>query len=551
MKEFITRQYHSNLPKESSDLIKHAGSASQNAYLDRWGQFYENFDPQKTADTNLADTISTIQTKRQNGEIKWSTVRQYKAAIMFTLSLAYLYRENPSLYQQVVAYKKLVDIERFHPFFNAVTTPALEDNYEELNNWKSSDPLVTKQLDNLAHEKNNTSSSKAKSFPDELYNILMKDTSPNMHWVRVFTYLNCRLGLRPNEWYDCELVSHDYYEVTKSQQGNPFFNGRFQDTNNQPVIHFSEPNDQNSAFTYGFLEKLGVFTFNEIKDKSAPVLVVKNSKLSHGRACGPLRFIALTGFNATEVDLLKTMMGYFDRQNDELNTDGTRLGFVKHVINPMQGKLHYFWHSNDDAEIAINDVFEQKHEDWTNEKNRYLRQGKEFNRTPPVKNYPTLYSTRHQAIATAKATGCSPIEIAALFGHASVITADRHYGKRIHGWGKQQVQPVKEGVMNVLVRMTDAVFNQIVSESAPGELVQAVAEQLEQDGVIKAPDSFEDAVKQIMTQYDNQPDVFNERLSHVVKTHIQPIAAKQRDAKTSVQRAPVLNNNYDNGFSPN
>ena len=54
-----------------------------------------------------------------------------------------------------------------------------------------------------------------------------------------------------------------------------------------------------------------------------------------------------------------------------------------------------------------------------------------------------------------------------------------------------------------------------------------------------------------MTQYDNQPDVFNERLSHVVKTHIQPIAAKQRDAKTSVQRAPVLNNNYDNGFSPN
>ncbi|MBR7512682.1 hypothetical protein KC219_21220, partial [Mycobacterium tuberculosis] len=110
------------------------------------------------------------------------------------------------------------------------------------------------------------------------------------------------------------------YEVTKSQQGNPFFNGRFQDANNQPVIHFSEPNDQNAAFTYDFLEKLGVFTFNEIKDKSAPVLVVKNSKLSHGRACGPLRFIALTGCNATEVNLLKTMRGYFDSQNDELNT---------------------------------------------------------------------------------------------------------------------------------------------------------------------------------------------------------------------------------------
>lgn len=97
-------------------------------------------------------------------------------------------------------------------------------------------------------------------------------------------------------------------------------------------------------------------------------------------------------------------------------------------------KLHYFWHSNDDAEIAINDVFEQKHEDqrkigiFVKAKNLIVHR---------LLKLPDLYSTRHQAIATAKATR-SPIEIAALFGHASVITADRHYGKRIHGWGNNR-----------------------------------------------------------------------------------------------------------------
>jgi integrase len=52
----------------------------------------------------------------------------------------------------------------------------------------------------------------------------------------------------------------------------------------------------------------------------------------------------------------------------------------------------------------------------------------------PYKNkYPTLYSCRHQFSANMKASGCSKKEVAALMGHASDLTAQEHYGKKIFG----------------------------------------------------------------------------------------------------------------------
>jgi len=50
---------------------------------------------------------------------------------------------------------------------------------------------------------------------------------------------------------------------------------------------------------------------------------------------------------------------------------------------------------------------------------------------------PTLYSTRHQASANLKQGGKTHIEIAALFGHKVVETAQRHYGRQKHGEKKE------------------------------------------------------------------------------------------------------------------
>jgi integrase len=52
---------------------------------------------------------------------------------------------------------------------------------------------------------------------------------------------------------------------------------------------------------------------------------------------------------------------------------------------------------------------------------------------PSKKKHPTLYSCRHQFSANMKASGCSRREVAALMGHISDLTAQAHYGKKIHG----------------------------------------------------------------------------------------------------------------------
>lgn len=62
---------------------------------------------------------------------------------------------------------------------------------------------------------------------------------------------------------------------------------------------------------------------------------------------------------------------------------------------------------------------------------------------------PTIYSTRHQCIANAKASNVHEFEIAAFFGHASVETNSRHYGKAWFGWSKFPFKPALESIEKV------------------------------------------------------------------------------------------------------
>lgn len=59
---------------------------------------------------------------------------------------------------------------------------------------------------------------------------------------------------------------------------------------------------------------------------------------------------------------------------------------------------------------------------------------------------PTLYSTRHQAVANAKADDRSGREIAALFGHSSVRTAWKYYGWKARGYTGRSLAPSQESV---------------------------------------------------------------------------------------------------------
>lgn len=62
---------------------------------------------------------------------------------------------------------------------------------------------------------------------------------------------------------------------------------------------------------------------------------------------------------------------------------------------------------------------------------------------------PSIYSTRHQAVANAKADKKTRREIAALFGHSSTDTARKHYGKKRKGYSGRSMDAAPESIIAV------------------------------------------------------------------------------------------------------
>ena len=87
---------------------------------------------------------------------------------------------------------------------------------------------------------------------------------------------------------------------------------------------------------------------------------------------------------------------------------------------------------------------------------------------------PTIYSTRHQAVANAKADGHSQKEIAALFGHSSTQTARRHYGKKFNGYTGRSARPTPESILGVRTGVAAPYGADWLIEDAPTNAQRAV-----------------------------------------------------------------------------
>lgn len=71
---------------------------------------------------------------------------------------------------------------------------------------------------------------------------------------------------------------------------------------------------------------------------------------------------------------------------------------------------------------------------------------------PRARRHITLYSGRHQFASDHKASHLSRDEVAALMGHGSTLTSDRHYGRRGYGRRRGRVRPSPEDVERVRAR---------------------------------------------------------------------------------------------------
>ncbi len=382
--------------------------------------------------TSLADEI---EEKRNNGEIKYASLRQYKATINYALTyIAAALRDSNN--------KKIPPSQA--PFYKDLASRLNEDQINVLSarvlNWGSENAKSNNRLDKIANAKNQTSTSKMKAFPEAIYEFVMQDKYLGRHWLREFIYFNTQFGLRPREW----------------QHALPL-------TRNEFLRRFAQPADASVSekalnIGRGVLDEETMQSAQDDSFKNMPyVLVVKNAKATHGRACGPHRFIH---FDTTpeEFNRLNRLIEYLHKKSKESNAKvphGVEDIFEKTIFITMQQQLYTLLKKYTPQRILA-DMHAKQLLAYQQYVKKRTNQGKKVHIGPPVFKKPTLYSTRHQAIANSKAEGFTPLQIAALFGHVSVHTASEHYAPKNRGHtGKSMLAPNPTNIEYILMSLDD------------------------------------------------------------------------------------------------
>lgn len=132
---------------------------------------------------------------------------------------------------------------------------------------------------------------------------------------------------------------------------------------------------------------------------------------------------------------------------------------AKHTNNRGNGEfrtLHLNHLTQEDIVIIANHLkvvsnFKDDNEQWSEYYKGCANLLKVKNKKafPNRKKYPTLYSARHQFSANSKASGCTPEELAALMGHATDLTAQALYGKKVNGTRARKPEVEKNEVDSV------------------------------------------------------------------------------------------------------
>jgi integrase len=157
------------------------------------------------------------------------------------------------------------------------------------------------------------------------------------------------------------------------------------------------------------------FTEEEAEQaRKAIGLKVDNAKCSRGRANGPTRTIMLydiSGQNLAKLMHFHKIIGSYQQRLLQRGVHAEEV--AKKFFRSLQQSLNRIL-----KRIRINDKL-------------------------------TLYSTRHQVIANAKASGLSSREIAAMFGHRSPKTARQHYAHISDAIGKTSFRPSPDSLAAV------------------------------------------------------------------------------------------------------
>lgn len=433
-KEFVSVYASDSLADNYARILKDTSETTQISY-------HKRFVGWKLASPEaLEEFIETLDQKWQDGDYRYATVRQYKAAISYALSSAHQFKVDS---------KKLN--HKFREYYQISQSASLEqlELMYQRNMWigKTGD---TPTLDKQALVNENTSTTKDKRFPQGLIDRIQELEPKRYGFLQTFINLNTKIGLRPVEYQNATLLRHDIGHNEKLLEALGFTNQASDNALNLTAI---------------------------TADDSKPLLLVKNAKNSHSRACGEYRLLYLDVLTNKELIDLKNMMV---KMRDI--SEGSKKPFSESVVRPLSKQLYRVLTTDKSCKVIVKRLHDEK-------MRSYKKQSKKAFRNMPVFKRPTIYSTRHQAVATAKAADLHPVLIAACFGHSSVFTAENHYGKSIFGKGGLSITPSQVSINEVIARLSEAAIipREAMDLSKPTK-AQAQAQALEQAAKAATPE---------------------------------------------------------------
>lgn len=379
-------QYVDHLPTlAESTIIQYDG---------RWNMLLKKYRAMNLSESLpiiVGETIEAVNNK----SIRQSTFRSYRAAICYGLGAIYLQIENETIDEN--------ELE------NGLNLQIISNLYKTLI------AIAPVNYPKGAYPER-TSSLKRKSFPQDFFNYLKDlnlNSDPALRASHLWDFVQANLivGLRPSEWLNARIA----YEVN---------------------------------------------------DKTM-LLLVKNGKNSYGRANGDERTLRLIDISEEKARFINKFYSTYQKRLHEMATQLLEehkkfqggvdykslkqshvFGFLWENYEPSALKnapLSNFVTKDGRPQAGLSELyFRSLQREMHGLYNRFLEDHPEN-----TQKRVTLYSTRHQCIANAKASKVNVFEIAAFFGHSSKDTSSRHYGKAWSGWSAFNYRPSLDSLLAV------------------------------------------------------------------------------------------------------
>lgn len=532
-REFIPTE-HANLGDNFERIKNNMAPKTRANYSKKFKNIIERItensgESPKANYNNLLKELEIIEHKRKTGLLKRPSMRQYKASILYGFTMCYEYMKdaNTNTVEHDDEHNKI-----FSSLARTLSVYDLNKLYRRVSNWGSESAEIAKNLDNTAHLKSNTSARKAKLFDEGLLNILLSGNESRLELLRLFLRVNIILGLRPNEWYSCKVITAEEMERLKNDRRSP-------------VDHLINASSENATFikqSLAFLELPypGIKSSVIAPSDDAKVLVVKNSKDSHGRANGSFRYILLDRMDDENLERVHSLIDMLHKKKEVVAKDrgvpANEDCFDNYVMQPLQNQLKYELGSNTSCQVIIDQNYRKKLASYINEKTRAVKLGKNWSRKSPIKMYPTLYSTRHQAVSNAKASLMNPILMAALFGHASIVTAERHYGKQSDGWGGSMVEPHPDSIISVVNGLTENQISNCLALASTTEILE-VCNQIESASNIGAERSVSNDAEGELNVLMSNSNVIHDKLNSAVRAAVSNGSSNTEADRKGPQKA--------------